>query len=109
MAEIIYIESDGSRHRVDVEEGMTLMEGAQLNMVPGIEAVCGGLCSCATCHVWLDDNWLPLVEPRAKAELEMLKKALQRRASSRLSCQITVTAEMEGKDLIVEIPPEQAA
>ena len=106
VVDIVYKEHDGTCHTVDVEDGMTLMEGAQLNMVPGIEAMCGGMCACATCHCYLDDSWQALIDPPGETELDMLKKATHRQENSRLSCQITVEAKMAG--LTVRLPADQA-
>lgn len=105
MAKIVYIEADGSRHEVEVDEDLSLMEGATLNMVPGVEGMCGGVCSCATCHCYIEAEWadkLPAPEP---GELEMLAAASHRKASSRLGCQVKVTAALDGME--VYLPEEQ--
>jgi 2Fe-2S ferredoxin len=105
MVAITYIEHDGTRHTVDVEEGMSLMEGATLNMVPGIIGMCGGICSCATCHCYLPESWDGKVRGPADDERAMLDGLSNRRPNSRLGCQTPVTAEMEG--LEVHLPPSQ--
>jgi 2Fe-2S ferredoxin len=82
------------------------MEGAVQNGVDGILAECGGSCMCATCHVYVDEAWLPRLNPIEEEEEEMLgSTAAKRKANSRLSCQIRVTAELDG--LVVNLPPKQ--
>jgi 2Fe-2S ferredoxin len=106
MPNITYIEHDGTEHLVDVEAGLTLMEGAVNNCVPGIEAQCGGGCSCATCHVYVDPAWqdkLPERDPMERSMLDMAASGLQ--ANSRLSCQITLSEELDG--LVVKMPAFQ--
>lgn len=106
MAKITYIEFGGQEHVVDVADGMTVMEGARDNAVPGIDADCGGACACSTCHVYVDPAWfakLPAVEPM---EEDMLDFAYERQETSRLSCQIKVTADLDG--LVVRMPEKQA-
>ncbi len=105
MPSITYVEHDGTEHTVDVDEEMSLMEGATLNMVPGIEGMCGGICSCATCHCYLSEADLAALPAATPGELDMLGHATHRKANSRLGCQIAVTAEMEG--LRVDLPPDQ--
>ncbi len=104
MPKIVYIEANGREHPVDVPESWTLMEGA-VNAVPGIDADCGGACACATCHVYVDPQWLERLGPRNDMERSMLEFAEDVRPSSRLACQIKVTAELEG--LIVRTPASQ--
>jgi 2Fe-2S ferredoxin len=106
MLNITYIEHDGTVHQVEAELGLTLMEGAVNNEVPGIEAQCGGGCSCATCHVYVDPAWedkLPEQDAMERAMLDMSASGLQ--GNSRLSCQITLTDELEG--LVVQMPEFQ--
>ena len=106
MLNITYIEHDGTVHQVEAESGLTLMEGAVNNEVPGIEAQCGGGCSCATCHVYVDSAWedkLPEQDAMEQAMLDMSASGLQ--GNSRLSCQITLTDELEG--LVVQMPEFQ--
>lgn len=105
MPTIIYVEHDGSEHLVDVDEEMTLMEGATLNMIPGVEGMCGGLCSCATCHVFLDETWIDKINEMGHDEEKMLDPVVGKTNQSRLGCQITVTSEMDG--LKVYLPKEQ--
>ena len=105
MSTVNYIESNGDKHTVDIEDGMTLMEGAQLNMVPGIVAECGGMCSCATCHCYIEGDWAKKVPPATEAEKKMLESASCPKPSSRLSCQITMSEELSGIE--VHLPPTQ--
>jgi 2Fe-2S ferredoxin len=105
MVAITYIEHDGTRHCVDVDEGANLMIGATLNMVPGVEGMCGGICSCATCHCYVPKSWQQRIPAPTQGELDMLEAATDRRESSRLGCQVTVTAEMEGME--VHLPEVQ--
>ena len=95
MAKITYIEHNGTRHEVDVKPGMTVMEGARDNGVPGIDADCGGACACATCHVYVDEAWAEKVGPAEPMEQDMLDFAFDVRPNSRLSCQIRVRPELE--------------
>jgi ferredoxin, 2Fe-2S len=106
MANITYIDPDGTTRTVDGELGSTVMETAIKNNVPGIEAECGGACACATCHVYVDDAWRATVGDPSPMEEDMLDFGYDVKPSSRLSCQIKVTAELEG--LIVRIPERQA-
>jgi 2Fe-2S ferredoxin len=105
MPKIKYIEHDGKERTVDAEVGATVMETAIRNSVPGIVAECGGACSCATCHVHVDDAWIAKVGPPSPMEEDMLDFAFDVRPTSRLSCQIKVTDELDG--LIVRTPTQQ--
>ncbi len=105
MAKITYIEHNGKEHQIEVESGMTVMEGAVKNSVPGIDADCGGACACATCHVYVDAAWKDKVGERADMEESMLDFAEDVRDNSRLSCQITVSDELDG--LVVRMPETQ--
>ncbi len=105
MARITYIEHDGTEHTVDVEEGMNVMEGAVNNAIPGIDADCGGACACATCHVYVDPAWTAKTGSRSDEEEDMLDFAHEVHDNSRLSCQIKVSAELDG--LIVRMPEKQ--
>jgi len=105
MPKITYIEHDGIKHEVDAEAGMTVMEAAVKNSVPGIEAECGGSCSCATCHVYVDEKWREATGQPEEMEEDMLDFAFDVRESSRLSCQIKVTDELDG--LVVQVPEKQ--
>jgi ferredoxin, 2Fe-2S len=107
MPRITFIEPDGSRRVVDAPLGVTLMETAVQNGVQGILALCGGACACGTCHVYVDAAWLPRLGAREEMEEGMLECAWEPRDNSRLSCQIHVTADLEG--LEVTVPPRQGA
>lgn len=105
MAKVTYIEFDGSEHVVDVAKGLSVMEGAVKNMIPGIDADCGGACACATCHVYVDKAWQEKLEAATEMELSMLDFAENVQDNSRLSCQIPVTDALDG--LIVRTPESQ--
>ena len=105
MAKITYIEHDGTEHAVDVKPGLSVMEGAVKNNIPGIDADCGGACACATCHVYVKDEWLEKTGTRSAMEESMLDFAEGVEANSRLSCQIKVTDALEG--LVVTMPESQ--
>ncbi|MBO6847633.1 MAG: 2Fe-2S iron-sulfur cluster-binding protein [Maricaulis sp.] len=105
MAKITYIEHNGNEHTLDVDNGLTVMEGAVRNMVPGIDADCGGACACATCHVYVDAAWTKKTGAREAMEDSMLDFAEGVEDNSRLSCQIKVSDALDG--LIVRIPEHQ--
>ncbi len=105
MAKITFIQDDGTQQTVDAEDGMTVMESAVKNMVPGIDADCGGACACATCHVYVEPDWLDATGTREEMEEDMLDFAFDVRDNSRLSCQIKVSPELDG--LTVRVPEKQ--
>lgn len=105
MAKITYIEFDGTPHVVDVSSGLSVMEGAVDNNIPGIEAECGGACSCATCHVYVDAAWIAKTGTPDHLERDMLESAYDIQETSRLSCQIQVSDELDG--LVVRMPEHQ--
>jgi 2Fe-2S ferredoxin len=106
MPRITYVEHDGKEHRVDAPAGDSVMQGAVKNNVPGIDADCGGACACATCHVYVDANWLAVVGEASETESAMLEFAAEPvEINSRLSCQMKVTADLDG--LIVRMPRRQ--
>jgi ferredoxin, 2Fe-2S len=105
MPKITFIEPGGTRRDIDAPLGVTLMEAARQNGVAGVVAQCGGACACSTCHVYIDPNWLAKLEPREEMEEGMLENAWEPRANSRLSCQIHVTAALEG--MLVTVPQRQ--
>ena len=106
MVKITYIEFNGTEHIVDVETGMTVMEGARDNNIPGIEADCGGACACSTCHVYVDASWVNKIPEKEDMEEDMLDFAYSPDENqSRLTCQIEVTDELDG--LIVRMPEKQ--
>ncbi len=105
MAKIKYIEHNGKEHVVDVKPGMSVMEGAVKNLIPGIDADCGGACACATCHVYVDPAWTEKVGKPSAMERSMLDFAEDVRDNSRLSCQIQVKDDLDG--LVVRLPAQQ--
>lgn len=105
MAKITYIESNGTVHTIEAENGSTVMEGAVKNSVPGIDADCGGACACATCHVYVDPEWLAKTGAKESMEEDMLDFAFDVRENSRLSCQIKVSDALDG--LVVHLPEKQ--
>ena len=105
MAKITYVEFGGKEHVIDVASGLTVMEGARDNGVPGIEADCGGACACSTCHVYVDEAWREKVGSPTPMEEDMLDFGFDVRPNSRLSCQIKVTDALDG--LIVRVPEKQ--
>ena len=105
MTKITYIDFGGTEHTVDVRNGLSVMEGAIKNNVPGIDADCGGACACATCHVYVDDAWREKTGSASAMEESMLDFAQNVEPNSRLSCQIRVTDALDG--LIVRLPEDQ--
>jgi 2Fe-2S ferredoxin len=106
MATITFIEHNGTERAVVAETGATVMEAAIRNGVPGIEAECGGACACATCHVYVAEEWMAAVGQPAPMEEDMLDFAFDVRPNSRLSCQIKVSDALDG--LRVQTPERQA-
>jgi len=106
MTKLTIVAFDGTRYDFDVANGSTVMENAVRNSVPGIEAECGGACACATCHVYVDDDWTEKVGGPEPMEEDMLDFAVDVRPTSRLSCQIKMSAGFDG--LIVHVPERQA-
>jgi 2Fe-2S ferredoxin len=106
MAKITFIGRDGTRYEVQAENGSTVMENAIRNGVPGIEAECGGACACATCHVYIGEDWRAVTGSPEPMEEDMLDFAYDVRPASRLSCQIRVTDTLDG--LVVTVPERQA-
>ncbi|NGY04868.1 2Fe-2S iron-sulfur cluster-binding protein [Solimonas terrae] len=107
MVAITFIEDNGTRHQVDAEPGTNLMEAATLNMVPGVLGMCGGICSCATCHCYVGDDWRAQAGAPAEGELQMLDAVTHRRPGSRLGCQVIVSEAMDG--ITITLPPDQDA
>ena len=106
MAKITYIEHNGKSHTIDVANGLTVMEGAIQNDIPGIDADCGGSMACATCHVYVKEEWFDKLVKKEDGEEDMLDMAYEPNKFSRLSCQLTITDELEG--LVVKLPEKQA-
>jgi 2Fe-2S ferredoxin len=105
VAKITYIEFDETTHTVEVRNGLSVMEGAVKNNVPGIDADCGGACACATCHVYVDEAWQGATGEASAMEESMLDFADEVKPNSRLSCQIRVTDALDG--LVVRLPEAQ--
>ena len=106
MPKIKYVEHTGKEHEIEVPNGWSVMEGAVKNLVPGIDADCGGACACATCHVYVDEAWREKVGAPSPMEEDMLDFGFDVRPNSRLSCQIKVSDELDG--LVVSTPERQA-
>ena len=105
MAKITYITNDNKNHTIEVQNGLTVMEGAVQNDIPGIDADCGGGMACATCHVYVKEDWFSKLPEKAEGEDDMLDQAYEPSPSSRLSCQIIVSDELNG--LVVHLPEKQ--
>ena len=105
MAKIIYNTHDNQTHSIDVQNGLSVMEGAVQNDIPGIDADCGGGMACATCHVYVKEEWLDKLPTKEDGEEDMLDMAFEPKKNSRLSCQIIVSDELDG--LTVNIPSKQ--
>ena len=105
MPKITYIDSTGERRTIDIEKGLTVMEGAVQNQIPGIDADCGGGMACATCHVYVKEEWLNKLSKAEDAEQDMIDMAFEPKKNSRLSCQLIVSDELDG--LVVTTPSKQ--
>ena len=105
MPKITYIEHNEKSHTVDVPNDLTVMEGAVQNNIPGIDADCGGSMACATCHVYVKENWFNKLPKKEDGEEDMLDMAYEPNKFSRLSCQLTVSDKLEG--MIVNLPEKQ--
>ena len=106
MPKITYIEFNGKSHTVDVANGLSVMEGAVQNNIPGIDADCGGGMACATCHVYVKEEWFDKLVKKEDGEEDMLDMAFEPKTNSRLSCQIIISDELDG--LTVNIPSKQS-
>ena len=105
MAKITYFTHDSKTHTIDVQNGLTVMEGAVQNDIPGIDADCGGGMSCATCHVYVKEDWYDKLSKKEMGEDDMLDQAYEPKSNSRLSCQIMVSDDLDG--LSVYMPEKQ--
>ena len=105
MPKITYIDVSGEERTVEVKNGLTVMEGAVQNNIPGIDADCGGGMACATCHVYVKQEWFNKLNKTEDAEQDMIDMAFEPKKNSRLSCQIIVTDELDG--LEVTTPSKQ--
>jgi len=106
MAKITYVEHSGKLHTIQVQNGLTVMEGAVQNNIPGIDADCGGSMACATCHVYVKEEWFNKLPKKEDGEEDMIDMAYEPNKFSRLSCQLIVSDELEG--LVVNLPVKQA-
>ena len=106
MSKITYIDNQGGSKTIDVENGLTVMEGAIQNDIPGIDADCGGSMACATCHVYVEEKWLDKIPKAEEAEVDMIDMAYEPKKNSRLSCQLIISDELEG--LTVTTPAQQS-
>ena len=105
MPKITYNDNQGNSKTIEVENGLSVMEGAIQNDIPGIDADCGGSMACATCHVYVEEKWLDKLPKAEDAEVDMIDMAYEPKKNSRLSCQIIVTDDLDG--LIVDMPEKQ--
>ncbi|MDC0473093.1 2Fe-2S iron-sulfur cluster-binding protein [Pelagibacteraceae bacterium] len=106
MAKIIFTDSSGNSKTIESEKGLTLMEAAVQNNIPGIDADCGGGMACATCHVYVQEKWFNKIPKAEEAEIDMIDMAHEPKTNSRLSCQIEITDELNG--LEVTTPSKQS-
>ena len=105
MPKITYKDHQGTSKTIEVENGLSVMEGAIQKEIPGIDADCGGSMACATCHVYVDDKWLDKIPKAEDAENDMIDMAFEPKKNSRLSCQIIVNEDLDG--LVVTTPEKQ--
>ena len=105
MSKITYIEHSGKSHTIEVPNGLSVMEGAVQNNIPGIDADCGGSMACATCHVYVKEEWFNKLPKKEDGEEDMLDMAFEPKKNSRLSCQLMVSNELDG--LVVNLPEKQ--
>ena len=105
MPKITYIEPSGNKKTIEVEKGLSVMEGAVQNNIPGIDADCGGGMACATCHVYVKEEWFNKLPKAEDGEQDMIDMAFEPKKNSRLSCQLIVSEELEG--LVVTTPSKQ--
>ena len=105
MPKITYIEHDGKTHTIEVASGLSVMEGAVQNNIPGIDADCGGSMACATCHVYVKEEWFDKLPKKEEGEEDMIDMAFEPKKNSRLSCQLMVSDQLDG--LVVNLPEKQ--
>ncbi len=106
MPKVTYIDNEGTSRTIEIENGLTVMEGAVQKNIPGIDADCGGSMACATCHVYVDEKWLNKIPKAEEGEIDMIDMAIEPKKNSRLSCQIIVSEELDG--LSVKTPQKQS-
>ena len=105
MSKISYIEHSGKNHTIEVANGLSVMEGAVQNNIPGIDADCGGSMACATCHVYVKEEWFNKLPKKEDGEEDMLDMAFEPKKNSRLSCQLMISDQLDG--LVVNLPEKQ--
>ena len=106
MTKVTYQDLKGNSKTIEIENGLSVMEGAIQNEIPGIDADCGGAMACATCHVYVKDEWFNKIPKAEEAEVDMIDMAYEPKKNSRLSCQIIVNDELDG--LVVTTPENQS-
>ena len=106
MPKITYVDNQGNSKTINVDNGLTVMEGAIQNDIPGIDADCGWSMACATCHVYVEEKWLDKIPKAEEAEVDMIDMAYEPKKNSRLSCQLIISDELEG--LTVTTPAQQS-
>ena len=106
MPKITYKDKDGNSKTIEIEKGLTVMEGAIQNDIPGIDADCGGSMACSTCHVYVEEKWFDKLPKAEDAEVDMIDMAYDPKKNSRLSCQLIISKELDG--LIVTTPKKQS-
>ena len=106
MPKITYIDDEGNSKTIEIENGLSVMEGAVQNNIPGIDADCGGSMACATCHVYVEEKWFNKLPKAEDAEVDMIDMAFEPKKNSRLSCQLIITEELDG--LEVTTPEKQS-
>jgi len=106
MPKITYQDNQGNSKTIEIENGLSVMEGAIQNDIPGIDADCGGAMACATCHVYVEEKWLNKLPKAEEAEIDMIDMAHEPKKNSRLSCQLIVSEEMDGLKVIT--PAQQS-
>ena len=99
MTKITYKDNQGNSKTLEVENSLSVMEGAIQNNVPGIDADCGGSMACATCHVYVEEKWLNKIPKAEEAEVDMIDMAFEPKKNSRLSCQLIVSDELDGLEV----------
>ena len=106
MPKVTYNDPQGNSKTIEVDNGLTVMEGAIQNNIPGIDADCGGSMACATCHVYVEEKWLDKIPKAEDGEVDMIDMAFEPKKNSRLSCQITLNKQLDG--LVVTTPEKQS-
>ena len=106
MPKITYIDNKENSKTIEVENGLSVMEGAVQNNIPGIDADCGGSMACATCHVYVEEKWFDKLPKAEDGEVDMIDMAIEPKKNSRLSCQLIVSDELDG--LIITTPSKQS-